>query len=186
MNNPPQGSVSDSEPVSIPTSLSHQSGPIRPSASILEPYRGIPDPSEHARLNARLMPMDEIMNLYTGWIDINGSIQVKDIVPAIQYEMSIMKDMYFILKESMYRWGQWPPIHITRPYAADGTMMLASPIPIGARFLKDGIHRIATAIDLGWDSMLVSTDRIKWQEWDESPSGEKYHAMWRKRLGNII
>ena len=177
---------SDSEPVSPSPSLSHQSGPVRPSASILGPYRGIPDESEHARLNVHLMPIDQVMNLYTGWIDVNGSLQVKEILPSIHYEMSIMTEMYSILRGSMERCGQWPPIHITRPYAADGTMMLASPIPIGARFLKDGIHRIATATDLGWDSMLVSTDRIKWQEWDESPSGEKYHAMWRKRLGNII
>jgi hypothetical protein len=112
--------------------------------------------------------MDLVKSLDTGWFNEKGPLSVGDVILNVHTEMSnVRTGQYKILQESMEKYGQRVPIHVSQD----------------KRRLRDGIHRITIADTLGWCTMLVSSDRIKWHEWDESAEGQLYHTLWRQRLG---
>jgi hypothetical protein len=161
-------SVSHVQAVNVLPRQSYQGNPENPSASLLGPYRGIcgrlakPDPELAYTLEGEVWSMDQVKTLQTAWF-----LPVEDILDRIKYEIKFFGPMYAILRESMEEYGQRVPVHIS-----DDKMRL-----------RDGIHRIAIADDLGWNTVLVSTDIRKWHEWDESARGQEYHIIWRQRLG---
>lgn len=118
---------------------------------------------------AEVWSMALVGTLNTAWTDPDGKpVSVKDILPVVQEEIyNCPTDQYEILGNSMYVHGQTVPVRIFST----------------GRTLRDGIHRIAIAEQLGWNTITVSTVNSSWHEWDMSEDGLEYHRLWRARLG---
>lgn len=96
-----------------------------------------------------------------------GFMKVKDFLPEVTEE--VRRDystQYAILKKSLAENGQMVPLHVSKDMSR----------------LRDGIHRIALATELGWKFMDVSTDRRLNTEWDESDTGKEYWRLWNWRV----
>ena len=92
---------------------------------------------------------------------------VGEMMPMIHREIRESKtDQYQILWDSMRYYGQAVPFHVTE----DKTR------------LRDGMHRIALATLLNWHSIDLSTERITYDEWNNSEIGQRYYALWRGRF----
>lgn len=97
-------------------------------------------------------------------------VLVKDILPEITEEIKAdVSGQYKILRDSMSSYWQVVPLFISQDKSR----------------LRDGLHRIAIAHDLGWLYMSVSTTRIVYSSWDQSEAGQEYHKRWKERIKGL-
>lgn len=171
---PLEASESDSETLESSAIWIPNGGPPQLSTAISGPLKGThrlayPDADLPYTLEGEVWSIELIKTLQTGWFGINGPLTVGEILPVIYSEiLNVQTSQYMILVNSMQEYGQRVPIHISED----------------KKRLRDGIHRIALAVSpLKWNTMLVSSDRRSWHEWDESEIGQEYHRLWRRRLG---
>lgn len=162
---------SDSETLSPVSSPSHQTSAEKPSAGLTAPYRGIsvlpaPDGDLPYTLPGDVWPMKYVLDLDTSWITVNGSLKVREILPSIKSDIE-HNAMYDKVRRSMETYGQRVPVRI---FSEENK-------------LRDGIHRIAIADMIGWETMLVGTEISTWHEWDQSIEGLDYWNLWRMRMG---
>lgn len=96
-----------------------------------------------------------------------GFTLVRDLLPQVTEEIKAdVSGQYGILRKSMEFSGQVIPLFLSKDKCR----------------LRDGIHRIAIANDLGWLTMTVSTTRMVYSSWDESDDGREYHRRWEERV----
>jgi hypothetical protein len=94
-------------------------------------------------------------------------LTVGDKLPDIHMEILLTRtDQYHMLKESMKYYGQLVPLHVSKDKMR----------------LKDGLHRVAIASDLGWRSIELSTEKHVCMEWNHSEAGAEYYRLWNERL----
>lgn len=115
-----------------------------------------------------IWPMENILKLETMWPDPSGNRwRVGGILSEIQRQVLAFYPMYDYLIISLRENGQKVPIRISH----DGLR------------LRDGIHRVAIAVSLGWNNMVVSRGSLStWREWNESEDGQAYYTAWHRRL----
>lgn len=113
--------------------------------------------------------MKEVMDLGSMFCNPDQvRFSVSDKLPDIYMEiLSCKTDQYHMLKDSMKYYGQLAPLHVSKDKER----------------LKDGIHRVAVASDLGWRTIELSTERVILQDWNTSDIGKEYYRLWYERLG---
>jgi hypothetical protein len=117
-----------------------------------------------------VMSMEQIRALPSIWTDSLGPVTVGKILPIVRKVIASNPEMYALLRQSMETHGQRAPIHVVSTDMVTGT-------------LARGIHRVAISEGLGWETMLVSDQRVSWYEWDESVEGQRYRLYSEERLG---
>jgi hypothetical protein len=112
----------------------------------------------------KLWSLDQIKQL--DFASPTGFMKVGDFLPQVIEEVKAdYSTQYALLRKSMREQGQLVPLHVSRDCMR----------------LRDGIHRIAIASELGWNYLDVSTERRS-SDWDTTEEGIKYWKLWNWRL----
>lgn len=115
-----------------------------------------------------LWPLERIKQL--DFASPTGFMKVADFLPQVLEEVrEDISTQYSILKNSMREQGQIVPLRISRDH----------------KRLRDGIHRIAIATDLGWEHLEVSTEKA-YNAWDATEQGQQYWKLWNWRVNGYF